>query len=136
MTSSPLSADTAYREALNLQLEAEELMRLRRTGRIADREFLLRQAALFDRQTLAADPDDGKAQTSVLRSADKLRAFDAANGTSCGPIGPDDNHWATNPRGYVRQEYLAWQEGQDADRAQIFPSRGPDGELYQDGRPL
>ncbi|WP_327388919.1 hypothetical protein [Streptomyces sp. NBC_01207] len=108
MTTLPPSPDTAYINAPNLQQETEEILRLRRAGRISDRDWLLRHAALADRQTLGADPADGKVQTSVQVSIAKLLAFDAANGTTTGPRTLDDPAWAADPRGYVRQEYAIW----------------------------
>ncbi|MEV7581644.1 hypothetical protein [Streptomyces erythrochromogenes] len=108
MTDVPPSADTAYPDAPNTQEETEEIMRLRRAGRISDRDWLLRRAALTDRQTLGADPADGKVQTSVQETFDKLLAFDAANGTTIGPLAIDHPAWKADPRGYVRQEYAIW----------------------------
>lgn len=104
----PSSADTTYRDAPNVQEETEELLRLRRTGRISDRDWLLRRAALTDRQTLGADPADGKIQTSVQGTFDKLLTFDAVNGTTAGPLATDHSAWKADPRGYVRQEYAIW----------------------------
>ncbi|MFG2775309.1 hypothetical protein [Streptomyces sp. NPDC048350] len=95
-------------------------MRLRRAGRLSDRECLLRQAALFDRQTVNADPRDGKAQTYALIPAGKLLAFGVAHGTGVGPISPDDGRWATDPRGYVRQEYAAWTASQQTAPLPLF----------------
>ncbi|MDH2393382.1 hypothetical protein QCN29_32385 [Streptomyces sp. HNM0663] len=136
MTSTPPSPEIAYATAPPLHLEADELMRLRRAQAIGDREWLLRYAALSDRQTLGADPADGKAQTAALRPIQKLIDFDTEHGTTAGPVAPDDAQWADFPRGYVRQEYLAWQDEQGADIAQILPRRRSDGELYVDERPL
>ncbi|MFE9481221.1 hypothetical protein ACFYNM_21770 [Streptomyces spororaveus] len=108
MTDFPLSADTAYISAPNLQEETEEILRLRRAGTISDRDWLLRHAALTDRQTLGADPADGKVRTSLRTIVDKLIAFDAANGTTTGPRATDDPAWTADPCGYVRQEYAIW----------------------------
>ncbi|MDQ1013130.1 hypothetical protein QFZ82_007615 [Streptomyces sp. V4I23] len=96
----------------------------------------MRHAALGDRQTLGADPADGKVQTAALRPIHKLIGYDAEHGTAVRPVAPDDAQWADFPRGYVRQEYLAWQDANDADIAQMSPGRGSDGELYEDGRLL
>ncbi|MEU5108217.1 hypothetical protein AB0H07_39170 [Streptomyces sp. NPDC021354] len=140
MTSpTPPSPEVAYDTAPPLHLEADELMRLRRL--IPEREWLLRRAALGDRQTLTADLNDGKAQTGALRPIHKLIAFDIEHSTTAGPIDPEDNQWTAFPRGYVRQEYRAWQDQQmeqeAEDRAHIFPHRGPDGDLYDgDGRAI
>ncbi|MFD0269632.1 hypothetical protein ACFVGY_24150 [Streptomyces sp. NPDC127106] len=108
MTTLPSSADTTYCNAPNVQEETEELLRLRRAGRISDRDWLLRRAALTDRQTLGADPADGKVQTSVQETFAKLLAFDAANHTTAGPLPTDHPAWEADPRGYVRQEYAIW----------------------------
>ncbi|MEU2391905.1 hypothetical protein [Streptomyces sp. NPDC007369] len=113
MTAFPPSADTAYINAPNLQEETEEIMRLRRAGRISDRDWLLRRAAITDRQTLDADPADGKVQTSIQETFAKLLAYDAANGTTAGPRDTNDPAWTADPRGYVRQEYASW-AAQDA----------------------
>ncbi|MFH8581739.1 hypothetical protein [Streptomyces zaomyceticus] len=59
-------------------------MRLRRTGRISDRDWLLRPATLIDRQTPDADPADGKTQTALQTIVDKLLACDTANNTNAG----------------------------------------------------
>lgn len=131
MTSTPPSPEVAYAAAPPLHLEADELMRLRPSGLMLKREWLLRHAAFSDRQTVDADPADGKAQTAALRPIQKLLAFDIEHGTTAGPIGPDNDEWADFPRGYVRQEYLAWQGEQGADIAQILPRRRSDGELYR-----
>ncbi|MEU4496983.1 hypothetical protein AB0F96_26960 [Streptomyces sp. NPDC023998] len=133
---SPPSPEAAYATAPPLHLETDELLRLRRS--IPEREWLLRRAALGDRQTLAAHPDDGKAQTGALRPIQKLIDFDTEHGTASGPVGPEDAQWDAFPRGYVRQEYLAWAWEQEADdMADSLPHRGADGELYDgDGRPL
>ncbi|MET9427895.1 MULTISPECIES: hypothetical protein [unclassified Streptomyces] len=128
---SPPSPEVAYAPAPPLRLEADELMRLRRS--IPAREWLLRYAALGDRQTLNAHPYDGKAQTGALRPIQRLIDYDIEHGTSIGPIAPDDAQWAAFPRGYIRQEYLAWQEEQDADIAQMLARRGSDGDLHEDG---
>ncbi len=111
MTDSPPSADTAYINAPTVQEETEEILRLRRAGRISDREWLLRHAALTDRQTLGANPADGKVQTALRTSADKLIAFDTANGMTAGPLAADNPAWTADPRGYVRQEYAIWAAG-------------------------
>ncbi|MGO4459941.1 hypothetical protein AB4039_21985 [Streptomyces sp. M-16] len=111
MTDLPPPFDTAYNNAPHVQEETEELIRLRRAGRISDRDWLLRHAALTDRQTPSADPADGKVQTALQRSVDKLIAFDTANGTTAGPLATDDPAWAADPRGYVRQEYAIWATG-------------------------
>ncbi|MFJ6784491.1 hypothetical protein [Streptomyces yangpuensis] len=103
-----MTPDIAYANAPNVQEETEELLRLRRAGRIGDRDWLLRRAALTDRQTLGADAADGKVQTSLQGVLDKLLAFDAANGTTAGPLAIDDSAWEADPRGYVRQEYAIW----------------------------
>ncbi|MGW3328309.1 hypothetical protein [Streptomyces virginiae] len=113
MTDLPTSGDTAYVNAPHAQMEIEALLRLRPAVRISDRDWLLRHAALIDRQSLDADPADGKAQTSVRVSITKLLAFNAANGTTTGPPRPrrpalDDPAWTADPRGYVRQEYAIW----------------------------
>ncbi|MFE5711981.1 hypothetical protein ACFQ7J_14330 [Streptomyces sp. NPDC056501] len=111
MTYFPPSADTAYINAPHVQEETEELLRLRRAGRISGRDWLLRHAALTDRQTRGADPADGKVQTALQTSVDKLIAFDTANATTAGPLATDDPAWAADPRGYVRQEYAIWAAG-------------------------
>jgi hypothetical protein len=103
---SPPSPEVAYATAPPLHREADELMRLRRS--IPEREWLLRYAALGDRQTLNAHPGDGKAQTGALRPIQKLIGYDTEHGTTTGPVAPDDARWAAFPRGYVRQEYAAW----------------------------
>jgi hypothetical protein len=133
---SPPSPETAYATAPQLHLEGEELIRLRRS--MPKREWLLRYAALADRQTLTAHPDDGKAQTGALRPIQTLIAFDTQHGTAFGPVQPDDAQWVDFPRGYVRQEYWAWAaEQEEADLADSLPHRGHDGELYDaDGRVL
>ncbi|MFI8769478.1 hypothetical protein ACIGN6_31865 [Streptomyces sp. NPDC053792] len=113
MTDFPPSADTAYINAPHPQEETEEILRLRRAGRISDREWLLRRAALTDRQTLGANPADGKVQTSSQGTFAKLLAFDVENGTTTGPRATDDPAWTDDPRGYVRQEYAIW-AAQDA----------------------
>lgn len=107
---SPPSPEVAYATAPPPHLEAEELMRLRRS--IPKREWLLRYAALGDQQTLHAHPDDGKAQTGALLPIQKLIRFDTEHGTTAGPIAPDDARWAASLRGYVRQEYAAWAASQ------------------------
>ncbi|MFJ3817767.1 hypothetical protein [Streptomyces sp. NPDC090056] len=94
-----------------MQEETEELMRLRRAGRISERDWLLRHAALTDRQAMGADPADGKVQTALRTSIDKLTLFDTANGTTAGPLATDNPAWAADPRGYVRQEYAIWATG-------------------------
>ncbi|MFD9078222.1 hypothetical protein [Streptomyces erythrochromogenes] len=104
-------AHAAYINAPHVQEETEELMRLRRAGRIGERDWLLRHAALTDRQTLGADPADGKVQTAVRTSVDKLIAFDTASGTTAGPLATDNPAWSTDPCGYVRQEYAIWATG-------------------------
>ncbi|MFE5718569.1 hypothetical protein [Streptomyces erythrochromogenes] len=112
MTPFPLSPDdTVYLNAPNLQQETEKILRLRRAGRISDRDWLLRHAALTDRQTLGADPADGKVQAALQRSVGQLIAFDTANGTTAGPLTTDDPAWAADPRGYIRQEYAIWATG-------------------------
>ncbi|MFI7359567.1 hypothetical protein ACIBTP_37260 [Streptomyces avidinii] len=111
MTAFPSSADTAYINAPNVQEETEEILRLRRAGRISDREWLLRHAALTDRRTVGADPADGKVQTALRTIVAKLVAYDAANGTTTGPLATDDPAWVADPRGYVRQEYAIWAAG-------------------------
>ncbi|MFD3728773.1 hypothetical protein [Streptomyces sp. NPDC058671] len=111
MTDHPPPFDAAYINAPHVQKETEELMRLRRAGRISDRDWLLRHAALTDRQTLGTDPADGKAQTALRTSVDKLIAFDTANGTTAGPLATDHPARAADPRGYVRQEYAIWATG-------------------------
>ena len=133
---SPPSPEAAYATAPQLHLVGEELIRLRRS--MPKREWLLRWAALADRQTLTAHADDGKAQTGVLRPIQTLIAFDTQHGTASGPVQPDDAQWVDFPRGYVRQEYLAWAaEQEEADLAGSLPHRGHDGELYDgDGRAL
>lgn len=73
---------------------------------------------------------------STRTEADDLDPNNTEHGTAAGPADPDDAQWAHCPRGYVRQEYMAWQDANDADIAQMLPSRGSDGELYEDGRPL
>ncbi|TDU67904.1 hypothetical protein [Streptomyces sp. KS 21] len=111
MTAFPSSADTAYTNAPNVQEETEEILRLRRASRISDREWLLRHAALTDRQTVGADPADGKVQTARQTIVAKLLAYDRANGTTTGPLGIDDPAWVADPCGYVRQEYAIWAAG-------------------------
>ncbi|MCY0946317.1 hypothetical protein [Streptomyces antarcticus] len=112
MPTLPPTFEATYINAPNTQEETEEILRLRRAGRISDRDWLLRYAALTDRQTLDADPADGKTQTSVQTAIAKLVAFDSAHGTSAGPHAADHPAWTADPRGYVRQEYAIW-----ADRA-------------------
>lgn len=133
---SPPSPEAAYATAPQLHIEGDELMRLRRS--IPRRDWLLRWAALADRQSLTAHPDDGKAQTGALRPIQQLIAFDAEHGTASGPVHPGDAQWAAFPRGYVRQEYLAWAaDREESDLADSLPRRGHDGELYDgDGRAL
>ncbi|WP_330481411.1 hypothetical protein [Streptomyces sp. NBC_00724] len=127
---SPPSPEAAYATARQLHLEGDDLVRLRRAQATGDREWLLRQAALFDRQTLGADPAGGKAQTGALRAIRKLIDFDGEHGTAFGPVQPDDVQVAAFPRGYVRQEYAAWAwEQEAADMADCLPHRGHDGEL-------
>ncbi|WP_331745573.1 hypothetical protein [Streptomyces virginiae] len=111
MTDFPTSGDTAYINAPNVQEETEEILRLRRAGRISDREWLLRHAALTDRQTAGASSADGKVQTALQAVVAKLVAYDAANGTTTGPLATDDPAWVADPRGYVRQEYAIWATG-------------------------
>ncbi|MCX5078815.1 hypothetical protein OHA84_37690 (plasmid) [Streptomyces sp. NBC_00513] len=110
MSTLPPSPETAYLNAPHVQQETEEILRLRRSGRISDRDWLLRHAALTDQQTLNADPSDGKVQTPVQVTIAKLVTYDAANGTTSGPRAVDDPTWAADPRGYVRQEYAIWAE--------------------------
>ncbi|WP_331732169.1 hypothetical protein OG592_41270 (plasmid) [Streptomyces avidinii] len=111
MTDFPPSGDTAYLNAPNVQDETEEILRLRRAGRISDREWRLRLAARSDRQAVDADPADGKVQTALQAIVAKLIAFDSANGTTTGPFATDNPAWAADPRGYVRQEYAIWAIG-------------------------
>ncbi|MFE2693680.1 hypothetical protein [Streptomyces mirabilis] len=118
---------------------------------VEHRLFRLRQAAYLDRAArhielgvycgrfLEADGDH--ASTHAVRAASEFLSLDLKNGQDhvAGPIGPGSPEWdiAGGTRAYIRQEYKAWRDlvQEDTDRAEIFPHRGPDGDLYDgDGR--
>lgn len=74
------------------------------------RERLLRGAALSDRYTLGAAPEDGKTTQPVRSGALKLAAYDAEHGTAAGPVEPASltaNSTLDDLRTYIRQEYAA-----------------------------
>ncbi|MEJ8654909.1 hypothetical protein WKI65_44435 [Streptomyces sp. MS1.AVA.3] len=128
-------------------------------GRAVDsgehRVVLLRKASWLDRSARErevgwyvgrfTDDEVNDASTKAARASFEFLMFDLEHGGvySEGPIGPSSQEWdiAGGPRAYVRQEYRELldqeQRDEDEDRAQIFPRRGSDGELYDgDGKAL
>ncbi|MFF4741298.1 hypothetical protein ACFY2W_36255 [Streptomyces sp. NPDC001262] len=119
------------------------------------RVVFLRKAAWLDRAARErevdwylgkySDDDVNEASGKAVRAAFEFLKFDLDHGGvyTEGPIGASSPEWdiAGGTRAYVRQEYreLLDQEQRDEgeDRAQIFPRRGADGELYDgDGKAL
>ncbi|HET6358491.1 hypothetical protein [Streptomyces sp.] len=87
----------------------------RPTGALLGREFWLRKAAVLDRLALAEDEDQsGDAVELATEAARRLIEFDRAGEEPYAgvPHGPDHPHTTADPRGYVRQEYAAWQRHQ------------------------
>ncbi|WP_043271966.1 hypothetical protein [Streptomyces sp. CT34] len=128
-------------------------------GRAVDssehRVVLLRKAGWLDRAARErevgwylgqyTDDEVNNASTKAARASFEFLQFDLDHGGVYleGPIEPSSPEWdnAGGTRAYVRQEYreLLGQEqrDEDEDRAQIFPRRGADGELYgPDGKAL
>ncbi|NUK71103.1 hypothetical protein HRW23_20245 [Streptomyces lunaelactis] len=87
----------------------------RPTGALLGREFWLRKAALLDRVALAEDEDQSAdAVELATEAARRLIEFDRAGEEQYAgvPHGPDHPDTKAKPRGYVRQEYAAWQRHQ------------------------
>lgn len=139
------------------QLKEQDTDALLGHGRPVDgydqRIFKLRKAAWLDRAARrielgyflgsATDAEVDHASTQAAHSAFHLLSVDLRNGQDhvAGEIGPGSPEWdiAGGSRAYVRSEYAAWRQAEqdDADRSQVFPHRGPDGDLYDgDGRAL
>ncbi|MFI0742409.1 hypothetical protein ACH4PU_30685 [Streptomyces sp. NPDC021100] len=117
------------------------------------RLVLLRKAAWLDRGAREVelgwfcgrytDDEVNRASTTAERAAAEFMTFDREHGEVhvIGLHGPDAPQWDTNggPRAYIRQEYKEWLdwEREAADRREMLPHRGADGELYgPDGRAL
>ncbi|MER5617590.1 hypothetical protein [Streptomyces sp. NPDC002215] len=111
--------DEAYAGALPLTDELDDVLQLSaallqdvRTGaddETAERELLLRRAALADRLALAA-PYETTAQHRAIRAAHVLMTYDVVHHTGHGEFAADsiEADGAGGPRAYVRQEYAAW----------------------------
>lgn len=98
------SAATTYHGAPDLHEEQEDLLRTRST--LSRREWLLRRAALADRQTLTLSTEDGKAQQHVHSAVQNLARYDQEHGTAAGPAPTDAS--LESLRAYIRREYTAW----------------------------
>ncbi|MEV7535479.1 hypothetical protein [Streptomyces hydrogenans] len=95
----------AYDGAPELIDEQEELLRTIRS--LPLRERLVRTAALTDRYTLGAAPEDGMATQPVRSKALRLAAYDAEHGTAAGPASLTTDSTLDDMRTYIRQEYAA-----------------------------
>ncbi|MEU7163857.1 hypothetical protein AB0A70_04325 [Streptomyces morookaense] len=81
----------------------------------SSREFWLRKAAVLDRIALT-DKDGhlyGDADDLALKAARRLLNLDLSGDGDYGgiPFWPEHPEADANPRGYVRQEYATWRQG-------------------------
>ncbi|MFF8944295.1 hypothetical protein ACF1A5_18890 [Streptomyces sp. NPDC014864] len=84
-------------------------------GEHLGREFWLRKAALLDRIALCDERDGvtGDAAEMATKAAHQLMAHDCDHSECHGnPYRAEHPATATNPRGYVRQEYAHWAKNQ------------------------
>lgn len=109
----PFTFRDAYSRAPRLLTEALALGRLQALVGNAtstdgqQREYLLRYAALTDREAeRTGDPDD---VAEAARAANALLDHDRRHDVTAGLYDQDHPVWAAHgTRGYVRQEYATW----------------------------
>ncbi|MEV4438086.1 hypothetical protein AB0K09_03555 [Streptomyces sp. NPDC049577] len=109
----PFTFRDAYSRAPQVLTEAYAVLRLQvLTGDAHStpderREYLLRHAALADRQAETTSKRDDIAKAE--RTAERLLDHDRQHGVTAGLYGQDHPVWTHHGvRGYVRQEYATW----------------------------
>ncbi|WP_208882413.1 hypothetical protein [Streptomyces armeniacus] len=113
----PAPDGTPYADAPSLLAEIDWLVDAALSGsfgRVLEREFWLRKAAMDDRIALAdeREPGSGRATETAAEaeaSAHRLAQFDQDHGSARGPVPPAEVKGASY-RPYVRQEYALWRE--------------------------